>query len=176
MRPASLFRRLLCASAAVFAAAAGAQAQQVPEHDLKAAFIYNFVQFTQWPKDTLKGPSLTVCASQGSALYMALQAVSGKVVNERRIVLLPLADANAGDCQVVVATEGDRPRVAAIRRASEGGAVLTVTDDADLIREGMMIGMAVDAGRMSFIVDNTRAGRAGLVISSRLLRLAKSVQ
>lgn len=168
--------RVLAAIATCLAASAGVCAQQVPEEDLKAAFIYNFVQFTQWPKEALKGELLTICASQGSALYGALQGVAGKAVNERRIALYPLADAAAGNCQVIVATEIDRLRLPLIRRASEGGAVLTVTDDPELIREGMMIGMVVEAGRMSFIVDNTRAGKAGLVISSRLLRLAKIVQ
>jgi hypothetical protein len=44
------------------------------------------------------------------------------------------------------------------------------------MREGFMIGMLIEGSRIAFIVDNTRASGAKLAISSRLLRLAKSVQ
>lgn len=169
-----LFR--LCAVAGCLAAPAGAVAEPVPEHELKAAFIYNFVHFTQWPKEAFAAPQLTICADRGSLLYPGLQALVGKTVNERPIALRPLAGAAPGDCQVIVASEGDRPRLPLIRRLSDGAPVLTVSDDPELMREGMIIGMAVDAGRMSFVIDNTRAGKAGLSISSRLLRLARGVQ
>lgn len=176
MRLPFSIRRLLCTLAAGCVLPADAQVQQVAEHDLKAAFIYHFVQFTQWPKEPPPGPHLVICASRGTALFMALKAIAGKTANDRRIVLRPLAEATAGECQVVVATEADRSRLLLIRRVSENTPVLTVTDDPELVQEGMMIGMVVDAGKMAFVVDNTRAIHAGLGISSRLLRLAKSIQ
>jgi hypothetical protein len=164
----------LLAVALGLAAATAAHAEQAPEEELKAAFIYHFVQFTQWPKDT--GPQLTICAGRGSPLYAALEGIAGKPANDRRIALRPLADPAPGDCQVIVAGEADRSRLPQIKRASDGLPVLTVSDDPELAREGMIISMAVESGRISFSIDNTRAGKAGLVISSRLLRLAKGVQ
>lgn len=155
---------------------AGAAWAQAPEHDLKAAFIYNFVQFTSWPETALKGSTINLCVSQGTRLYMALQAIAGKPAHNRAILLRPLAEAQAGDCHVLVASADDRERTSLLRRLAERQPVLTITDDPELIRDGMMIGMALDNGRIAFIIDNTRAAQHGLAISSRLLRLARSVQ
>lgn len=171
-----LFRSLVCLLALVHAAGGNAFAQQaVPEHDLKAAFVFNFIQFTQWPKGS-EGAALYVCANRDSALFAALRAIAGKQANGRPIVLQALSETRPEQCHVLVATEPDRVQIAALMQTIGGAPVLTVTDDAELIRHGLMIGMAVDAGRMAFIVDNTRASRVGLSISSRLLRLARSVQ
>lgn len=172
-----LFRSLVCLLALLHAGGGYAFAQQAaPEHELKAAFIYNFIQFTQWPKGSADGAAVNVCANRDSALFAALQAIAGKLANGRPIVLQALPEARPELCHVLVATEPDRVQIAALMQAIGSAPVLTVTDDAEVIRHGLMIGMVVDAGRMAFIVDNTRASRAGLAISSRLLRLARSVQ
>ena len=63
-----------------------------------------------------------------------------------------------------------------VRRIAGGGAVLSITDDPEILREGLLIGMALDGKRITFTIDNSRAAAAGLVLSSRLLRLARSVQ
>lgn len=149
---------------------------QAPEHDLKAAFIYNFVQFTQWPEAALKGGTINLCSSTGTLLNMALQGVAGKTAHGRAIAIVPLAGAAPGDCHVVVATEEDRSRLALVRRIARSGPVLSVTDDPELLREGVLIGMELDGRHVTFVIDNSRASAAGLVLSSRLLRLAKSVQ
>jgi len=162
--------------ATLFAVHGNAVAQTVPEHDLKAAFIYNFIQFTQWPTRVPAGAEISLCASRGSALYMALEGISGKVANGKIIVLRALGDIRPESCQVLVATADDRSRIAGVLDAIGGRPVLTVTDDAEVMRAGMMIGMAVSGSKMTFIADNSRAGRAGLTLSSRLLRLASSVQ
>ena len=76
----------------------------------------------------------------------------------------------------MVVTEDDRGRAAMVRRIAGAGAVLSITDDPEILREGLLIGMALDGKRITFTIDNSRATTAGLVLSSRLLRLARSVQ
>ncbi len=171
-----VLRLAACGLALLLALSGRAGAQQAPEHELKAAFVYNFIQFTQWPREAPAGAALHLCASGDSVLFPALQALTGKSAAGRPIVLLPLAETLAEKCQVLVATAEDRPRLALIRQLADSGPVLTVTDDDELTREGLMIGMSVQGGRIVFVVDNTRAGKAGLLISSRLLRLARRVQ
>lgn len=169
--------RLIAAALALLHAGGSAFAQQAAsEHDLKAAFIYNFIQFTQWPKGSGDSGPLNVCANPGGPLFSSLLTVAGKPAAGRPLLLLPLADARAERCHVLVATEVDRPQIAAILAVVGEAPVLTITDDAESIRFGLMIGMAIESGKMTFIIDNTRAGRVGLNISSRLLRLARSVQ
>ena len=155
--------------------APGVQAQ-APEHELKAAFVFNFVQFTQWPEGALSGSTLTLCVSPGTALQRALQTLDGKRVHERTLLVVPANAAAPGECQVVVSTAGDRQRLGTFKRLIGNGPVLSITDDSEQAHEGMLIALQVDAGRIVFSIDNTRASEAGLVLSSRLLRLARSVR
>jgi len=169
-------RRAALLMVAALAGVGTATAQGVPERDLKAAFVFNFIQFTQWPASGVDGGTLNLCASPGSPLYEALAPLAGKVANGRPIALHSLIDVRPELCHVVVAIEADRGRIGGVLETVSGRPVLTVTDDPEIARAGVMIGMAVNGGHMSFIVDNSRAARAGLSISSRLLRLARSVQ
>lgn len=176
MRLTLLLRQTLCAIAACFVVAGTAVAEPAPEHELKAAFIYNFIQFTQWPEGQLKGNTLNVCVNPGTVLHMALQAIAGKSAHGRTIALQPLPNTQVAGCHVLVAEMGDRNYLPQIRRAINAEAVLTITDDPELMHEGFMIGMLVEGRRIAFLVDNTRAAEVKLVVSSRLLRLAKSVR
>lgn len=171
-----LLRQMLLAIAATGAAISSASAQPAAEHDLKAAFIYNFVQFTHWPEGALKGGTINVCVSKGAILHMALEPIAGKTAHGRIIALTPIQNEAVTGCHVLVAENGDRNRLAQFRKLIADGPVLTITDDPELMREGFMIGMLIEGSRIAFIVDNTRASGAKLAISSRLLRLAKSVQ
>lgn len=176
MRLPFLLRQMLLAIATCFFANGTMAAEQVPEHELKAAFIYNFIQFTQWPGGQLKGGTLNVCVSPGSVMHMALQAISGKRAHGQMIALQPLPTVPAAGCHVLVAGSNDRVHLPQIHRAITSEPVLTITDNPEWVRDGFMIGMVVEGGRIAFLIDNTRANEVKLVVSSRLLRLAKHVQ
>lgn len=167
---------MFCGVAACCAVTGSALAEPAPENELKAAFIYNFIQFTQWPESAFKGDSLNLCASPGTVLYAALQPIAGKVAHGRTIALIALQAEQSAGCHVLVAASGDRGRTPLIRRAIASEPVLTVTDDPELMRDGFMIGMVLEGSRITFVIDNTRAIEAKLAVSSRLLRLAKSVR
>lgn len=176
MRLHRLLRQMLFTIAASGAAIGGALAQPATEHDLKAAFIYNFVQFTQWPEGALKGGTINLCVSRGTILHMALEPIAGKTAHGKIVALTPFQNEAVTGCHVLVAESDDRNKLGQLRRLMADGPVLTITDDPELMREGFMIGMLVESRRIAFIVDNTRATGARLTISSRLLRLARSVQ
>lgn len=67
MRPPS---RLLAAVRLLLLLATPSAFAQAPEHDLKAAFIYNFIQFTQWPEAAMKGGTINLCSSSGTLLLV----------------------------------------------------------------------------------------------------------
>lgn len=149
---------------------------QAPEHELKAAFVFNFVQFTEWPSGSLPNDRLTLCVSPGSPFAHALRELEGKRAHNRPLFVAALDEARPGDCQVVIATPGDRPQLAALKRLIGSGPVLSITDTSDLARENMLIHLQIDNGRMVFDIDNSKAQANGLVLSSRILRLARSVR
>lgn len=161
-----------------------AGAQPVPEHDMKAAFVYNFTVFTEWPPEALPaGSALSVCASPGNPLFPALAAIKDKPVHGRPVALRPTAGSVRG-CHVLVLDRSDRERWPQWKRELDGSPVLTVTDDQIIGRDGAVITVSSDssgdaaggARRMGFDIDMTAARGAQLALSSKLLRLARSVQ
>ena len=139
---------------------AAAQAAAPPEYRLKAAFLYNFAQFTEWPAAT--PTSLQMCIVGADPFGPEADGLQGKPVGSRTLVVQRRAalDAVAG-CQVVfvpAASIGLLPRVAAA-----------------LAGQGAMLNMNVVDQRVTFEANLVAARAAGLGLSSRLLRLATEV-
>lgn len=158
--------------------AAPARAQAVPEYELKAAFVFNFAVFTEWPQDALAGGSaLTICAYPGNSLLPALGALSDKLVHGHKVALRQLA-APAGwrGCQILFLDGLDRERWGQLRKELAGASVLTVSDDRALGADGMAITLSVENRHIGFDVYLAAARQARLNLSSKLLRLARSVQ
>ncbi len=156
--------------------AADASAQAVPEQDLKAAFVFNFAVFTEWPAEVLAaGAPMTLCASATNPLLGALGQLNDKMVNGHRIALRSPA-AGVRSCHVLVLDRSDRERWAQIKRELAGAHVLTVSDDADISADGAVIGLSIEDKRVGFAVHLGAARTARLNLSSKLLRLARSVQ
>jgi hypothetical protein len=151
-------------------------ADPVPENDLKAAFIFNFAVFTEWPQEALAGGApISLCASAGNAMLPALTQLHDKLVNGHRITVRPTALPVRG-CHVLVLDRGDRERWAQLKRDLAGAHVLTVSDDRTISADGAVIALTRDDQRIGFDIDIGAARGARLTLSSKLLRLARSVQ
>lgn len=159
------FLRFMCVAAGGLLACVIAAAQ-VRDVELKAAYIYNFVQFTVWPDAARAKEPFIVCASPDSALWGSLQAFNGKLVNNR---VWSAVDAAArlkqGGCDVLVlprAAERPAPNqgMLVVRDGSGRAAAITLLDGDEQIR---------------FDVNTEEAQRNGLRFSSKLLRLARNV-
>jgi hypothetical protein len=157
-----------------------ARAQPVPaeENALKAAFVYNFAKFTDWPEELWnKTSNLRVCASAGNdgftkavAALDAKPAVRGKPV-EVRMLTRP---EDAAGCQILVLTgrEGLAPWLRGVRNAP----VLTVGEAEGFAAAGGVIGLFTEGDKLRFEVNQEAAQRAGLKLSSQLLKLARLVK
>lgn len=154
-----------------------AGAQTVAEHELKAAFIFNFALFTEWPADTpYEGGMFHVCAGAASPLREPLSALAAKTVKGRRLALRTIAGPESlRTCHVLVLGTTERERWPHVRRFIDGAGVLTVTDDEVIAREGAVVALAAEGQRLVFDIDLRAARHAGLVLSSKLLRLARTV-
>ncbi len=168
--------RLLLASIAALAASVGALAQPAQEYELKAAFVYNFIQFTQWPEGALSSGTLNICASPGSPMLGALQGIAGKSSQGVVITLMPLQLERVSVCNVVVVDGTGNPRLVQLRKSVDNRPILIVSDFPEGLADGAIIAMDVDGSRIVFNIDNTRAVDVRLNISSRLLRLARNVR
>ncbi|TFW25971.1 YfiR family protein [Massilia arenosa] len=153
-----------------------ALADPVPEPDMKAAFIFNFAVFTEWPAETLPANApLTVCARAKAALYPVLAQLADKVVNGHKVSIKP-TPATLRDCHLLYLDAGDRERWAQLKRDLAGSAVLTVSDDRGIGSDGAVIFLEMENQRLAFDIVLGAARTARLNLSSKLLRLARTVQ
>lgn len=167
--------RALCAllPALCAAPAVGAPAS---EPDLKAAFVFNFTVFTEWPDSALAaGAPISLCAGAGNPMLAALTQLNDKLVNGHRIAVRADA-APLRSCHVLVLDRSDRVRWAQIKRELAGANVLTVSDNSGISGDGAVIALSKEDQRIGFDVDIGAARGAQLNLSSKLLRLARSVQ
>lgn len=158
---------------------AGAQAA-VPEYRLKAAVIFNFAVFAEWPPAVLQPAApLALCVYQGNALLAALQALVDKSVNGHRLEVRALAaGAATRHCHLLVLDRQDRERWPQLQRelGAAGAGVLTIADDRQIAAEGAMLALFMEDKRIVFDANLGALRAAGLTLSSKLLRLARSAQ
>ena len=158
-------------------AAAAARGQTPLEAAVKAAYLYKFAPFVDWPAGAFAGAAdpLVICVVGedpfGSALdrVVAGQRVAGRPIAVRR---LPRAGPASG-CQIMYIGGSNAQPVKAALRAMHASPVLTVTDDPSAPG---VICFATEGGRVRFRVDDQEAAADGLTISSKLLTLALSVK
>ena len=168
--PAALFRYLVTCT---LLWAGPAAAQPVAEHDMKAAFVFNFAVFTEWPADVLApNAPLHRCVGAASPRAQSLAQLQDRVVNGHALTVRTAA-AGVRGCHLLVLDKPDRERWPGWRRELGAATVLTISDDR---RDGAVILLTVDQDRIAFEVDLAAARAARLNLSSKLLRLARSVQ
>ncbi len=163
----------LCAAGSVAAWHAHAQADM---HKLESAYIFNFTQFTQWPAERMRNGELRVCASARSSMREALAALNGRAVGSRVWRFITLAEKRFADCDVLALDDGDNAN-AEIRDA-------LASDDALLVVAGVgasppgepVVALIAQDDHLRFDINNAEAVRRKLVLSSKLLRLARRLK
>jgi hypothetical protein len=160
--------------------ATGARAQDIEEYQVKAAFIYNFAKFVEWPPQAFKNSTdpITICVLGQNPFGNALEeAVSGKTVEGRTFVVRTLSgEQPAVGCQIVFVSSSERKRFHAILGEIKAGGVLTVGETETFASEGGVINFKIEAGRVRLQVNVDAAEQAKLRISSKLLSLAQIVK
>ena len=168
---------LLCALGMLGLATLAQAAETLRENELKAAFVFNFIQFTEWPPKVMEtAGTLTICARNGGPVAKELAGVAGRIVNRKPLALVRLPPESVQGCHVVLVDTGDAQWVAQMGAELERAPVLLVADDNNGDIPSAMIGMAMVGRKVVFDVDAGRARRVGLGISSRVLQLARTVR
>lgn len=156
----------------------GTAAQPVQEYELKAAYVYNFAQLTEWPSAALGGPDapFAICVLDRKLPLPGFEGLRGKRVHGRRIELRALAAIeSAPGCHVLFVGGPEHARLRQIAVALGDAPVLTVADGDETATGGAVITLFPRASRILFHVDLAAASHARLRISSHLLRLAARV-
>ncbi len=164
--------------AAVLVSAAPAWTQSL-EYPIKAAFLFKFGEFVQWPVDAFEpsGGVINICVV-GDSRFAAI--VDGAVKNEtvagRKVVAQPLASIAATDpCHIAYIGGSEKQSVAEALQAVGGRPVLTVTDETKGPAAGV-IHFVIRNNRVRFMINDKTAAANNLTLSSALLNIAVSVQ
>lgn len=148
------------------------------EYLIKAAFLYNFAKFTQWPEEAFSGPQapLRICVLGADPFGAALDSIVGKSVQNREVVTARLATgSDAGGCHLLFVAESEQDRLSGILEGLVVRPILTISDMKDFAKSGGMINLKVAENRIKFSINLGVARDAALNFSSRLLNLAEIV-
>jgi hypothetical protein len=150
-------------------------AEKASEYEVKAAYLYNFAKFVQWPEDG--GASFDICILGTDPFGGALGAiVEGESLRGRRVVIRATdRSAAVTDCNMVFVAASERSRITQIVESLEQRPVLTVSDIPQFAEKGGVIGFVNKGGRVRFEVNLTAAQEAKLVVGSGLLSVAAKI-
>ena len=172
--------RWLLAAALAFPVAALAQSESRPgEAQIKAAFLYKFGDFVQWPPASFTRPdapfAIGVMGAEGVAAALE-ELVANRTVQGRPVVVRRMrrGESLAG-LHMLFIGQSDPARLAETLAATKGQPLLTVTENDNAISHGSMINFVAEAQRVRFDVALPSAERGQLKISSRLLAVARRV-
>ena len=174
--PAALLRASLWRSAgcclALLLASLPAATQALPERELKAQIVLRSLLFVQWPAAVLaESQPLALCIAEPGGLADALEALAGQSVNGHRLEVRRVAADRLQDCHVAYVGQVALDTMRATPRG-----LLLVGDAHALTERGVMLNLLLDQRRVVFDIDLLAARRAGIELSTQLLRLARFVR
>lgn len=156
-----------------------ARAQEVvpSEYELKAAFLYNFARFVEWPAATFREPGAPFVIGVfgdnpfGDGLEKSVQ---GKAINGHGLVVRQFKTVSEiKDCQILFINQSEKKRIAEILKALDRKPVLTVSEVDRFMQRGLMVNFFTEGNKVRFDINADMAKKAELRVSSKLLNLAR---
>jgi hypothetical protein len=179
-KPQASHRGVVCAvltGLTVFGGLGSAEKPTVGEYQVKAAFLYHFTKFVEWPTSSVSHNLTTVCVLGDDPFGPMLdftfedKTVRGLPFEVRRLG----NDADLGACQVLFLSASETGAASTILGALQGLPVLTVADAPEFGQAGGMIQLVVEESKVRFDINLAVAKRSRLRISAQLLHLARRV-
>jgi hypothetical protein len=180
--PAALWMRAasLLLTVAFVAPIVHPQSGESGEYEVKAAFLFNFAKFVQWPSASFSGPQsdFDICLFGDDPFGKSIDDVlRGKVVGDHPVAINRCKSfSEIGHCQIVFVSLSEGKHLSQILAALKGTNTLVVGESDGFATSGGMIQFTLEQQRVRFIINVDAAENAGLQISSKLLALAKVVR
>ncbi len=147
------------------------------EYEVKAAFIFNFFKFVEWPVPSLgPGNTINLCIFGDIPGGAALDALDGQGVAGKRVAVRHAASLeDLSGCQALFIAGAEERRLPRILDSLAGAGVLTIGDTDGFARDGVVINFYLEKKKVRFEINLEAAHRAGLKLSAQLIRLAGAV-
>jgi len=153
-----------------------AQETKHREYEVKAAFIYNFLKFVEWPPKALVNTgSLNICIIGDDPFGDSITAYEGEQVHNKNISIIRTSLQGIRNCHVVFISSSETEYLSHILNSMRGLNILSISDTDAFAQNGVIINLSIVQQKVRFEINISAARRAGLNISSKLLSLAKTV-
>jgi hypothetical protein len=154
-------------------------AQTASEYQVKAAYLYNFAKFVEWPARDFANSTapIQLCVLNDPSFGSELnQIVKGKVVAGHPVSVVPVqTPEQSRSCHILFVNASQNAQARHVIEVLRDTSVLTVGETKGFVEDGGIINFVLQDDRVQFQVNHKAAKQAGLGISSRLLAIAKAV-
>jgi hypothetical protein len=153
-------------------------AQVAEEYRVKAAFIYNFAKFIDWPGAAFpkEDSPLLICLLGEDPILEHLKSLEEKPLGQRKVQVKVAKSLEAIEgCHIVFIAASEKARMPQILRKAAPYSTLTVGDAEGFLESGGMIQFSLVEGKIRFSINLANARLAGLQMSSKLMKLAEKV-
>ena len=155
------------------------QSDSPSEYQVKAAFLYNFVKFVEWPAEAFPDPHPPfIFGIVGDDPFESelISLISEKNLGGRRFLVRRFRrNEDLRQCHILFISLSEKKYLSQILDSLKGSSILTVSDAEGFTRSGGMIGFVLEENRVRLEISPKIAGRSQLKISSKLLALARIV-
>ncbi|MFW5443712.1 MAG: YfiR family protein [Methylococcaceae bacterium] len=155
-----------------------ARSRSVEKQAVLAALTLNIARFTSWPESDLNNieSALNLCVIGDNIVQRSFNNIDNKVVNRKTIHIINLSRLrNLQQCHLLYISELERNKLAPLLAELEGQSILTIGDNKGFLQAGGMVGLEMINGKIQLHISLSNIKQSGLVISSRLLKLANIV-
>jgi hypothetical protein len=147
------------------------------EYEIKAAYLYDFGKFVQWPVRSKNLGGFAICVLGVDPFGRVLdETVAGQTIGGESVVVRRIDQPiDAGGCRILFVSSSEATTLKSDLEALKESSILTVSDMPQFTQRGGMIHFLTEDRRVRFDINQAAATRAGLRLSSQLLKVAVSV-
>jgi hypothetical protein len=149
----------------------------LPEADLKAAVLYNFTKYVEWPAEAFASaeePLVVGVFGEESFTKTLRTLLADKTAHKHPFVVRRLTnDAEAKGCHILFFQANETRRMGRLYETIKRSPILTIGESEEFMDQGGMVNLFFEDKQVRFEVHPPTAENAKLSVSSRLLRLAK---
>ena len=177
LRAPALILLLLLAPQAAALPAADTGLPVAIEYQIKASFVYTVAKFVEWPEGAFRDPDTPLTLGilgDDAAIDAIADTLRGRKVHNRALIVKRLSDPKAArDCQILYVGSLEGRSLPAVLRLVSSMGILTVGEGSEFAASGGILGLTLQESLVQFDVNIAAAQRAGLTISSKILRLGR---
>jgi hypothetical protein len=169
---------LIFAVCGCFGSRALAQQPKAEEYQVKAVYLFNFGRFIEWPASAKTGDTFAICVLGRDPFGATLDAtLARETIDNVKVTAKRIASArDATGCRILFIGSSESVRIKEILFSLEKSGVLTVSDMPSFVNSGGMIQFVLKENKVRFAVNLTAAEKAGLTLSSQLLKVATDIK